>query len=284
MFEIIRHISASEFLDQSEAWLSQAEAENNLVLGVARQYQEDRSHSGPQRYWATIHRANRVVGCAFRTPPLRLAITRMPLDAIPLLAENAGDVSGSLPGVGGPIEEAKRFAEVWTDKHKMDWRVRMRMRIHVITQVYFPEKRPNGVLRPPLEGESPLIREWSQRFVEDTGISQTPEELVDHWLASGHFYIWEDEEARCMVAAGRDTPHGKCVNAVYTPPLQRRHGYASVAVATLSHQLLSTGSKFCCLYTDCANPTSNSIYKRIGYLPVRDDVEIDFLPLIDKIQ
>ena len=58
--------------------------------------------------------------------------------------------------------------------------------------------------------------------------------------------------------------------------VDRGRGYASVAVATLSEQVLRRGKQFCCLYTDAANPTSNSIYQRIGYRPLREDVDIDF--------
>jgi predicted GNAT family acetyltransferase len=67
------------------------------------------------------------------------------------------------------------------------------------------------------------------------------------------------------------------VNAVYTPPEQRRKGYATAAVAALSGMLLAAGKDFCCLYTDVANPTSNSIYRKIGYRPVREDAELVFV-------
>ena len=54
------------------------------------------------------------------------------------------------------------------------------------------------------------------------------------------------------------------------PPERRRHGYASACVAALSERLLSEGRRFCFLYTDLANPTSNAIYQKIGYQPVCD--------------
>jgi predicted GNAT family acetyltransferase len=40
--------------------------------------------------------------------------------------------------------------------------------------------------------------------------------------------------------------------------------------------LLDRGHRFCFLYTDLANPTSNSIYMRIGYEPVCDSRELAF--------
>ena len=47
---------------------------------------------------------------------------------------------------------------------------------------------------------------------------------------------------------------------------------------TFSETLLRSGRRFCCLYTDRANPTSNSIYAKVGYRPIRDDEEIAFEP------
>jgi hypothetical protein len=39
---------------------------------------------------------------------------------------------------------------------------------------------------------------------------------------------------------------------------------------------LDRGKRFCFLYTDLANPTSNAIYMRLGYRPVCDSREIAF--------
>jgi hypothetical protein len=60
------------------------------------------------------------------------------------------------------------------------------------------------------------------------------------------------------------------VGPVYTPPERRGRGYATSLVAQISQQLLASGRQFCTLFTDLANPTSNSIYQKIGYRPVGD--------------
>jgi uncharacterized protein len=70
----------------------------------------------------------------------------------------------------------------------------------------------------------------------------------------------------------RETPNTVGIGAVYTPPQFRKRGYASVAVATLSQQLLDSGRRSCFLYTDLSNPTSNAIYARLGYEPLDDVV------------
>ena len=37
------------------------------------------------------------------------------------------------------------------------------------------------------------------------------------------------------------------------------------------------GPDYCCLYTDLSNPTSNWIYRRIGYTPILDVSEMRFV-------
>jgi predicted GNAT family acetyltransferase len=44
----------------------------------------------------------------------------------------------------------------------------------------------------------------------------------------------------------------------------------------VSAEQLAAGRRFCFLYTDLANPTSNKIYVAIGYERVADSVEYAF--------
>ena len=74
----------------------------------------------------------------------------------------------------------------------------------------------------------------------------------------------------------RPMQNGISVTAVYTPPEQRNKGYATSCVASLTKKLLSERYSFCSLFADQSNPTSNSIYAKIGYVPLGDALEIDF--------
>jgi predicted GNAT family acetyltransferase len=47
-------------------------------------------------------------------------------------------------------------------------------------------------------------------------------------------------------------------------------------VWALSSWLLRHGRRRCFLYTDLANPTSNAIYRRIGYKQVGESAEYGF--------
>ncbi|HEY2287918.1 MAG TPA: hypothetical protein VGH88_19425 [Streptosporangiaceae bacterium] len=50
------------------------------------------------------------------------------------------------------------------------------------------------------------------------------------------------------------------------------------ATAAVSQAALDAGIREVVLYTDLANPTSNALYKRLGYAPVEDRVVLTFEP------
>ena len=79
-----------------------------------------------------------------------------------------------------------------------------------------------------------------------------------------------------MCGYGSPTPNGMRIGPVYTPPELRGRGYASALTAEVSQRVLDAGKRFCFLYTDRSNPTSNAIYERIGYRTVAEAAAIAF--------
>lgn len=65
------------------------------------------------------------------------------------------------------------------------------------------------------------------------------------------------------------------LQAVYTPAERRHSLYAGACVAALSQILLDRGYH-CLLYTDLGNPSSNSIYRRVGYSAVAETLRYRF--------
>ena len=95
-------------------------------------------------------------------------------------------------------------------------------------------------------------------------------EAAPERLRSGSLFVWDNDGPVSMAGWTGKTLNGVRVTFVYTPPEFRRHGYASACVAALTQRLLDEGNRYCCLYTDLANPTSNRIYQQIGYRAVCD--------------
>lgn len=77
-----------------------------------------------------------------------------------------------------------------------------------------------------------------------------------------------DGVAVSMAAVTRETRHANAM--VYTPKRLRGNGYATALTAQLSQRELERGKQFLTLYTDLSNPTSNSIYQKIGYERIGD--------------
>jgi predicted GNAT family acetyltransferase len=96
-------------------------------------------------------------------------------------------------------------------------------------------------------------------------------------VASGGIFVWVDGGVPVSMASLQGaTRHGIRVSFVYTPPELRRRGYAAACVAAVSERALASGRRFCTLYSDLANPTSNSIYQRIGYRRIGESVIVTF--------
>jgi uncharacterized protein len=273
-FTIHRHPDADAFLGRAGSWLLRDEAEHNLILGVAGSCQG--GGLPPDSFFATIEGAEGVAGCALRTPPLKLLLTRMPPEAMEPLADAVGEAFGTLPAVLGPESEATGFARVWTRRTGARCEPGMRQRIYRLDAVVPPACPPPGRLQRAGARDLALVAAWMEAFAVDTRTERTDPASVRRWVDAGDLFLWDDGGPRCMAAIVRRTPNGAAVAAVYTPEALRGRGYASACVAGVSQEALDAGARFCFLYTDLSNPTSNSIYSRIGYRPVCDALDVVF--------
>jgi predicted GNAT family acetyltransferase len=63
---------------------------------------------------------------------------------------------------------------------------------------------------------------------------------------------------------------------VYTPPEHRCCGYGAAATAAVSQTAVDAGAQEVVVFTDLANPASNTIHQRIGYQPLDDYLVVSF--------
>jgi RimJ/RimL family protein N-acetyltransferase len=270
------------FLNRAEAWLLRAEQRYGLLLGIAYQVLSRAHRYREPIYWATVEQddgsgGTELVGCAFRTPPHQVGVTEMPAAAVDALVTSLRETYSNLPGVAGPEPTATAFAERWTARFGGKWLIEHRQRLHSASAVIFPAAPAAGMLRRALAADVPVARAWMAGFIRETRIRQVGADAAARLIEEGRLHVWMDGQPRSMVGAVRDTPNTTGIGAVYTPPPFRNRGYASIAVATLSQQLLDAGRRSCFLYTDLANPVSNAVYRRIGYQPIDDVVELTIL-------
>ena len=256
----------------------QNEAMHCLALGII-----DSLTRNPQRYGSTFYLLSveddgGLKGVAWMTPPHPLGLSAMPTAAVDALVDFAETLEHPLPGVGGPRPTADEFKERWLARTGASVQSGVDQRIYRLERVS-PPRDAGGAIRVATLAHEDLLTEWSLGFVRDCGLSGNTDvrQNVVAGLTEGSRVFWELEgQPVAMAAFGGATPSGVRVNWVYTPPELRGRGYATALVAALSQRLLDEGRKFCFLYTDLANPTSNSIYQRIGYEPVCDSVHYTF--------
>ena len=237
---------------------------------------------GSPLYFATIERANDIVGCAFRTPPYKLGLTRMPLEAVPLLAADVAEAYEELPAVLGPDAVARAFGDAWNRLKGVRAAPGTRQRIHILERVRPPSPKAPGRMRRARPADIPLVARWLQAFVQETALGDpgNPVERARR-LCGGEggkrlLALWANEEPVSMAGFPAYTRHGVRIGYVYTPDDYRRRGYATALVAGLSSQALDLGFGHCVLYTDLANPTSNRIYRSVGYRPLQDVMDVEF--------
>jgi predicted GNAT family acetyltransferase len=133
-----------------------------------------------------------------------------------------------------------------------------------------------GCLRHATASDRELLVGWFAAFFAEAmagSVESDAVAAVDRKLAEpeGGFAVWEDGGSPVSFAGyGSPTPNGMRIGPVYTPPGFRGRGYGSAVTAGVTGYVLGHGRRFCFLYTDLSNPTSNSIYQRIGYRPVID--------------
>ena len=136
-----------------------------------------------------------------------------------------------------------------------------------------------GRLRVAEDGDLEALAAWWHGFArdamhQDLGSDDARRVAKDRL---GRTYLWDLDGPVSMALATGPTPNGIRIAGVYTPPELRGRGYASACVAALSRRLMEEGRQFCFLFTDAANPTSNAIYRRIGYEQVTEMVALDFV-------
>lgn len=272
------HDSADAFMDVAGDWLLADEAANNLLLGIVRRLDASREQYEPPILLLTLHDdAGHVIGCAWRTPPYKLGLTAMPEEAATRLVPDVARVYESLPAVLGPPAVAEAFAHAWAERMGIGTQPGMRQRVYRLDRVVPPASPPAGHLRLAASADLDLMTRWVDAFTEEAAVpmSRAPDYTTD-LIRRGRLFVWDDGEPRSMVGWGAETPNGVRIGPVYTPPHLRGRGFASAATAAASQRALDGGRRLCFLYTDLSNPTSNSIYTRIGYRPVADAMDWGF--------
>ncbi len=271
---------ADDFLDVALKSLLREEEKNNLILGISMQVRDGRKYGKEAPLFLTVHDGDALIAAAIRTPPYNMILHCEDdrLDALDVIADHLIEVGHQLPGANSTVDVVSAFAERWTQRTGMPAHVSMSLRIYTLTEV-IPPTNVSGHMRWAREEDILTLVKWFLGFNEEAvpdDPPENPEENVRQFMKTGKLAVWDNDGMVSMTGSSRGTPNGATVSAVYTPPEHRGHGYASGCVAALSQSLLDDGNRFCALYTNLSNPTSNKIYQNVGYRPIVDCATFSF--------
>ncbi len=271
--EVVRSHDASEFRGLAEPLALSRESANTLFLGLLGQAEIYQRFQG----WAVVAN-DEVRAAALQTESYNLVLaTSDDPAAVRMLAAE----TGPLPGVAGVVPAVDWFVAGRLDEANAV----MNQAIFELTEV--ADLSPAaGVPRPAKEADIPVLAAWMTAFQADAlgEVSTEPmTPMVQQRLSadptSAGFWVHE-LDGRLVSMSGHSGPTARTIKVapVYTPPDERGQGYATTLVARQSQWLLDAGYDKCCLYTDLANPTSNSIYQKIGYRQVAESTQYEFSP------
>jgi predicted GNAT family acetyltransferase len=263
---------ATDALDVARTFLVTQPLLNNLVLTllVARA-----TAPQPGRYWIAFER-EQVVGVALQSPlnfPVNLA--SMKIDIAAALADAVAAAGGDVPGAFGEAATVARFAGQLAERRHTGAYPTDGQRVYEAPALT-EGTTAAGMFERAGTADCPLIVDWVGAFQSETGarVGEVAE-FVARRVDAGEIWLWNDNGFRCMAACTQPIACVSRVQYVYSPPEFRRRGYAGTLVRHLTRQLLNSGVRPM-LFTDLRNPTSNSIYRSVGYQPVAELVRYCF--------
>jgi predicted GNAT family acetyltransferase len=275
---VIRHYDFDGFIAAAAPMAARGEASASFFIGGAHSMKRTPPRKGERVYLATCSGGG-VLGVAMLRDEGPVLIGESDAAASEAFAADLAPDWPGLQGVMGAAAGCEAFMRTWKELTGRDSRLRVRLRQHVLSALSdVPQAR--GASRIATVADAEWLIDRQVAFIEEVGLPDPPERLrqiIPPRIERGDFRIWEDDGPVAYAGYNDAAPEFARIAPVYTLPDCRGKGYATSLVAALARELKERGKRKLFLTTDVANPTSNSIYARIGFRPENDDCGFDFI-------
>ncbi|HVE99429.1 MAG TPA: GNAT family N-acetyltransferase [Mycobacteriales bacterium] len=213
------------------------------------------------------------------TPPHGLLLTGLPSGAAGQVVDRVLVEGYRPPLVVGPPEAVDPVVDAWRARTGDTVEAVRRQGVYALSRLIEPSP-PSGAARAAADADCDLVHSWFTAFGTELDLRpRTRADQVRARVVAGDITLWTvADEPVSMAGVGGRTPRGVRIGPVYTPPEQRGRGYAAAVTAAVTRAQLAAGAERCFLYTDLDNPTSNGIYRRLGYEWVCESREVTFAP------
>ena len=263
------------FLATAGAFLRPHAAQNTIMLGAMEALRARGAAAfgdgAPLFGW---HASGGTVDAAFmHTPPYPVVLTTMSDGHAAELAAELARRGHRAPGVNAASGPGAAFAAAWQEHTGEAAHLGMRMRLYALDRLLPPEPAPPGGPRTAGAADRDLLLAWFDEFHDEAGPAGPRDSAreVDGRLGHGGLVFWEHEGRPVSLAGRTRAAAGQArIGPVYTPPQLRGRGFGGAATAAITQAALDDGAEGVVLFTDLANPASNTLYQRLGYRPLSD--------------
>lgn len=274
--EVRIHKSTREFRDIAKPLYRRDPVGNTIELTLLRagRFAED-------ALLLTVWDGGAAVGAALQTPPYPLACNGIPTTAHSIVAAELAYVRPDLSGVRGRRDLAVAFAEAWHGQTGFGGTITTSEMLYRLATLRAPGA-VSGTHRDATTADRAMLVDWVEQFFVETFSHQRDDaagrRFIDNANAVGdRFVLWDDHGSAVSMAMLRAPSAGVSrIGPVFTPRDSRGRGYGSAVTAAASDLARRGGVDDVVLFADMANPTSNGIYRQIGFAPVGESVRIDF--------
>ncbi|WP_252502540.1 GNAT family N-acetyltransferase [Sporosarcina sp. Marseille-Q4943] len=279
--EFVQYEDAERFAEVAEPIIAKKEDVFSLFYGILQAIKAGK-YQNP--FMAAVTDRGNVLALLQMTPPHPLNLIIVDEckkdEVIGFIIHELRRNSITVPSVISLKQWATTFANAWERQTGETQKLLMDQGLYRLDEVEETLGMSPGSWRYAIDADAPLIEKWFALFEEDTNLERTSPELIKGrvaaFLEAREVFLWEDDgKVVSMMKKSRPTQNSVTVSLVFTPKEERKKGYARTMVAQGSKELLKD-YEFCVLYTDMMNPTSNKIYKEIGYKHIADSIHIGF--------
>ncbi|MGP4106226.1 GNAT family N-acetyltransferase [Virgibacillus sp. L01] len=280
--DIKLEVSLANYKKSVESLLMEREASNNLMLGILDRLANDSDSYKEGFHLGLVEQNGETIYAFMQTSTnnwILADVGNVHNNVIRQVAAFLYNRNVVVPGVLGPTEKAEIFKKEWERLTQLQATIEMKQLIYQLDQLN-EISETKGELHEAKPKDRTLVKKWLMQFgvaVSENISEEDADQMAQSFISNRTIYFWVVEgNPVSMVNRSRKTKNGATLNAVFTPEEYKRNGYATATVAKLTEKLLKDGFKFCSLYTDQANSTSNSIYKKIGYYEVASSIVYTF--------
>lgn len=263
---------ASAYRELVFPFLQRDPVRNLIILTSVQEHANNPRSEHEPAYFVSVY-DDAVAGAAIRAPGRLIYLGALQPEYAEIVADAFFEAVPDAPGVAGDRVVADRFADRWCARRGCRATEVRAARLHKL-----------DTLTPlPADGQPRLMTAADVELVAAWGADGFGQEIGGDYLdwsrlhlRERRLWLWTVDDEPVSMVAHHLPVFGVCrVGPVYTPPEHRRQGYAGALTSQVSAQIRSAGNQ-ACLYTNLADPTSNSIYQHVGYRPVADFVEVEF--------